>query len=374
MDFDLTEEQQTLRLLIREISKKELTPIAAQLDEEDKIPDDTIKKLGEIGIFGIPFPARYGGAERGYVELTLTITEIARISASVAMSVGSNYLAAIPINKFGNDEQKEKYLLPLCQGKAIGSFAFTEPGTGSDPKAISTLAKLVGKEYILNGRKRFITNATSDGIIVIFARDGERISAFIAEKNIDGYKTSKPWKKMGMHGVLLTDIYIDNMRIPASNLLGSSGNGYTILLDTIAINKLNVSATLLGAAQAALDEAIEYAKGRTVRGRPISDFQIIQSLIADIAIQLEAATWLIFRLATLIDQGKDIRTESAKTKVFVSEMAVEAARKALQIHGSYGYVRESVIERIYRDVKLGEIIEGTTEIQKMIIASNLLRS
>ena len=373
MNFELTKEQEAIKRFVREFCDKEVLPIADKIEQEDKIPDDLIKKIAQLRLFSIPYDKKYGGTGGGYSTSTLVLEELARASGAVAMLVGASYLASIPIDLFGTEEQKARYITQLCQGNGIGSLAFTEAATGSDPKAITTKATLNGDEYVLNGSKRFITAANLDGIIVIFARDGEGISAFIGEKNKPGYSIPKPWEKLGMHGVALNDIHLENYRVPAANLLGSAGNGYNILLDTIAIGKLDTSVIVLGCTQAALDEAIKYTKERTVRGKPIAEFQTIQCLISDIAVQLEAARWLVYRLASLVDQGKNIRTESALTKIFVTEMAVEAVRKAFRVHGAYGYVKDFRIERLLRDINLGEIVEGSNELQRVIVAHDLLK-
>lgn len=373
MDFELTKEQEAIKRFVREFCKKEVLPIADKIEQEDKIPADLIKKLAQFKLFGIPYDKKYGGSGGGYSTSTLVLEELARANGAVSMLVGASYLASIPIDLFGSEEQKEKYLPRLCQGDGVGSLAFTEAATGSDPKAITTRATLDGDEYVLNGSKRFITGADLDGIIIFFARDDKGVSAFIGEKNKPGYSLPKPWKKLGMHGIALNDIYLENYRVPAANRVGGAGNGYNILLDTIAIGKLDTSVIILGCAQAALDEAIKYAKERTVRGKPIAELQTVQCLIADIAVQLEAARWLVYRLASLADQGKDIKVESALTKIFVTEVAVEAVRKAFKVHGAYGYVEDFRIERLLRDINLGEIVEGSNELQRVILANSLLK-
>lgn len=373
MDFSLTEEQEAIRKLVRDFGTKEILPIAEQIEREERIPPELISKIAELGLFGTPFDEKYGGSGLGWLASTLVLEELARADGAVAMFVGVNYLTGIPIDLFGTEEQKLKYLPPLCQGTAIGSFAFTEAATGSDPRAISTRATLDGNEYVLNGSKRFITAADLDGPIVVFARDGQGISAFIGEKNTAGYSVPKPWEKLGMHGVSLCDIGLDNYRVPAANLLGGSGNGFKVLLDTIALGKLDTAVMILGCGWAALDEAVKYAKERIVRGKPMAELPTTQSLIADIAIQLEAARWLTYRLAYLADQKKDVRAESALTKTFVTEACTEAARKAFRVHGAYAYTREFKIERLLRDISLGEIVEGSNEFQRLIVANSLLR-
>jgi alkylation response protein AidB-like acyl-CoA dehydrogenase len=373
MDFSLSKEQETIRKYVREFCKKEILPLAEKIEETESIPDDLVDKMAKFKLFGIPFDRKYGGSGAGYVASTLAMEEIAKVSGAVSMFVGVNYLTGIPIDMFGTEEQKAKYLTPLAMGKCVGSFAFTEAATGSDPRAITTKAVLEGSEYVINGSKRFITAADKNGIIVLIAKDGEGVSAFIGEKNVAGYTIPKPWKKLGMHGVSLCDIYLENYRIPASNLLGSSGNGFNILLDTIAIGKLDTSISCLGCAEAALEEAVKYAKERMSRNKPIASMQSIQSLIADMAMQIEASRLLLYKLAWLADQKQNIRYESALAKAFVTEAAVEVAHKAFKVHGAYAYVKDFKIERLLRDANFGEIVEGANEMQRTIIASTILK-
>jgi alkylation response protein AidB-like acyl-CoA dehydrogenase len=373
LDFSLTKEQEAVKRLVRQFCEQEILPIADRIEQEDEIPDDLVQKMAGLKLFGIPFAPEYGGTGGGFLLGCLVLEELARASGAVAMLVGVNYLASIPIDLFGSEEQKVKYITPLARGEAIGSFGFTEAATGSDFTAISTRATLEGDEYVINGAKRFITAADRDGPIIVFARDGQRLSAFIGQKNVAGYSIPKPWSKMGMHGIHLTDIYLENYRVPAANRLGDGGNGADILLDSIAAGKLDTSAVILGCTQAALDESIKYARERMVKGKSIARFQTIQCLLSDIAVPLEAARWLVYRLATLTDQKQDIRVAAAMTKTFVTEMATEAGRKALRVHGSYGYVSDFRIERIIRDLNVGEIVEGSNEIQRTIIAQSLLK-
>jgi len=374
MDFSFTREQEAVRKFVRDFCNKEIAPLAEKIENDCKIPDDLIAKLAKLKLFGIPFDKEYGGSGGGFITGTIVLEELSKVSGAVSMFVGGNYLTGIPIHLFGNEEQKKKYLGMLCEGKALGAFAFTEASTGSDPSAISTVAEMEGNEYVINGSKRFITGGDYDGPIVLFAKDGGGVSAFIGEKNTAGYSVPKPWEKLGMHGVSLVDIYFDNYRVPAENLLGEKGNGYKMLLDTIAIGKLDSAVIIMGCAEAALEEAIKYAKERTVRGKPIANLQSIQTIISEIAIQLEAAKWMAYKLAWLIDQKSPaVKYESAIAKTFITETAVDVARKALRVHGAYGYVKDFKIERLFRDIALGEIVEGTSELQKVIIANNLLK-
>lgn len=374
MEFSLTKKQERLQKSVRNFCVNEILPLGNKIEKDDRIPMDLISKMGNLNLFGIPFDKKYGGTGGGYSNSTLVLEELARASGAVSLLVGINYLAAIPINLFGNEEQKETYLPPLCKGSAIGSFAFTEAATGSDPGGLASEAIVEGSEYVLNGIKRFITAGDMDGIIVVSVQEGKTLSAFIGEKNKRGYSVTKTWDKMGMHGISLVDIKMENYRIPVNNLLGKSGDGYNILLDTIAVGKLSTCAIMLGCAQSAMDEALKYARDRVVKGKSMTQFQTIQSLLADIAVKVEAARWLTYRLAALADRKRDIKKESALTKIFVTETAVEVAHLAFKVHGAYAYVKDYKIERLLRDIYLGEIVEGSNEVQKAIVANSLIKN
>jgi alkylation response protein AidB-like acyl-CoA dehydrogenase len=374
MDFTLTHEQEAIRKSAREYCVRELLPAAGSIEKEGKIPANIIAGLAEAGFFGLPFGKEYGGSGNGFSVASIALEEIARGSGAVAMLVGMNYLSGIPIDLFGTEEQKKKYLAPLCKGKAIGSFAFTEASTGSDPQAITTRATKDGDTVILNGTKRFITAADIDGPIVLSAFDGQAVSTYIGEKTMPGYSVIHQWDKLGMHGISLVDIKLENYRIPSENQLGEAGSGFKLLLNTIALGKLDTCAIILGCAQAALDEAIKYAKGRMIRGKPLSGSQNIQTLLAEIAVKVEAARWMTYRLASLADCDQDIKSEAALAKIFVTEAAIEIVNKAFRIHGAYAYVTDYRIERLLRDIYLGEIVEGSNEVQKVIVANSILKS
>lgn len=373
MDFRLTKEQELLKKSIQEFCAKELEPIADKIERENNVPENLITKLAGLKVFGIPCDREYGGVGGSFTDVVLAIEELGKMSSGICLLMAAHYLPVIAILRNGTEEQKVRFLPGLAQGSSIGSFAFTEAGTGSDPSAITTTAKLDGGDYVLNGSKRFISNATYDGTIVLFAREGGGVSAFIGEKNKEGYSTPTVWDMMGLRGGKVADIHLKDWRVPAASLLGKPGDGYPILLDAIAVGKLNVSAMLLGVSQAALEEAIKYAKEKTARGRPIASLQAIQVLVADMATALEAARSLTYRLASEVDQGADIMKDSAITKLFVSQMAAELTTKAIEVHGSYGYTKEFKVERLHRDAMAGSIIEGVNEIQRVIIAGSLLR-
>ena len=373
MDFTFNKEQEQFRNTVRQFCQAEVKPPAKRIEEEGRVPGDLIGKMAQLGLFGLPFDEKYGGNGRGFLLANIALEELARASGGVSLLVAINYLASIPIDLYGTEEQKVRFITPLARGEAVGSMAFTEAATGADFGAITTRAVLKGNEYIVNGSKRFITASEMDGPIVFFARDGEKISAFIGQKNTAGYKVPEPWKKLGLRGISLTDIHFKNYRVPEANLLGASGNGANILRDTIAVGKLDTSAIMLGCAQAALDEAIKYAKSRKVRGKPIAGFQTIQCLLSEMAVSIEAARLMVYRLASYVDLKRDVRVESAMAKMFVTEIASEIARKSMKVHGAYGYVTDLPIERIVRDIHAGELIEGSNEIQRVIVAADLLK-
>ena len=373
MDFTLNEEQGKFRNSVRQFCDTEVKPLAKRIDEEGLVPGELTDKIAQFRLFGLPFDKKYGGNGSGFLLANIALEELARASGGASLLVGINYLTGIPIDLYGSEEQKIQFITPLARGEAVGSMAFTEAATGSDFGAITTRAIPKDNEYIINGSKRFITASEMDGPIVFFARDGEKISAFIGQKNATGYKVPEPWKKLGLRGISLTDIHFKDYRVPVADLLGESGNGANILRDTIAVGKLDTSAIILGCAQAALDEAIKYAKSRKVRGKPIGDFQTIQSLLSEMVASLEAARLMVYRLATYVDLKMDVRVESAMVKMFVTEVANEIARKSMKVHGAYGYVTDLPIERIVRDIHAGEIIEGSNEIQRVIVAADLLK-
>ncbi|HBQ86790.1 MAG TPA: acyl-CoA dehydrogenase [Syntrophomonas sp.] len=379
MEFALTKEQALIQKAAREYADKFIEPIWKQIDEENKVPDEILKGLGELDLFGIPFPEEYGGAGAGYVSYVLVMEQLAAASSGIAMIVSAHTLGLGAISRFGNEEQKKKYMLKACKGEHIASFAFTEPGTGSDPKQITTTAVKDGDSYLINGTKRFISNANFPGPAVIFANESEsgKITAFIVDKSSAGYTVSEPWDKNGMHGGPLVDVYMKNVRIPAENILGEIGMGYSILQVGISFGKVGMSSTALGGILAARNEAVKYAKEKTHRDLPIARFQSVQLLIADIAAKYEACKWLTYRLGYQADHFKDPRQfakDAALTKTFVSESLVDAARQAMAVHGSYGLMRDYKIERIWRDCIIGPQIEGVSDMQKVIVANVTLNS
>lgn len=377
MDFKLSKEQELIQKTAREFAEKYISPIANQIDRENKVPPEIYKKMAELELFGIPFPEKYGGSEAGYACYPLAVEQIAKASSGVALTLSVNSLGLSAIKAFGTEEQKEQFMTPACKGDKIASFAFTEPGTGSDPKQITTRAVKDGDDYFLNGTKRFISAAEMPGPIVIFANDDEtaKTTAFIAEKHCPGYTVSEPWHKIGMRGGQMLDVYLKDVRVPAKNILGPKGQGYWVLQAGIAFGKVGVSSAALGGMQAALELSVKYAREKPHRDKTISKFQGVQTAIARIAEKTEAARWLCYRLGFLAETMTDLRLfarEAALTKAFVTEAAVEVSRLAVGVHGSYGLMEDYAVERIYRDMITGEQVEGVNDMQRVITASLLL--
>ncbi|WP_456478367.1 acyl-CoA dehydrogenase family protein [Geoglobus ahangari] len=378
--FELTEEQKMVKSAAREFVVKEVIPIAKEIDKEDRYPKEIVKKLVELGFFGMAIPEEFGGGGMEYKSYIVAVEELSRGMSCLGtiMSV-QNTLYALSILEFGTKEQKEEYLPDLCTGKRFGCFAITEPEAGSDIASIRTRAVKEGDEYILNGQKEFITMADVADVAIVFARtdpSAERhkgISAFIVDTNSDGFTVEKPIEKLGGHGVHSCPIVLKNVSVPKENLLGKENYGFYQALKTLASGRISVAARSVGIAQAALDAAITYSKQRKQFGRYISEFQLIRAKLAEMAIKVDSARLLTYRAAWLKDAGKDYTMEASMAKLYAARTAREVANEALQIHGGYGYTKEYDVERYYRDAKMGEITEGTNEIQLLIIASELLK-
>jgi len=376
MDFELNDEQQMIRKMVREFAEKELAPHAAEVDAQGQFPWDAIHKMGELGLLGLNVPEAYGGAGADMVSYALAIEEIARACGSTALTVAAHALCTTPLALFGSEEQKRKYLVPLAQGK-LGAFGLTEPGAGSDAAAAKTTAVRDGDWWVLNGSKIFITNGgLADVLIIVAVTDKSKgtrgISAFIVEKGTPGFTPGREEEKMGLRGSLTSQLFLENCRVPAANLLGNEGDGFKYALATLDSGRIGIGAMSVGLAQAALEASLRYAKERVQFGQPIANFQAIQWMLADMGTQIEAARLLVYRAAALKDKGQRFTKEAAMAKLFASEMAERACHKAIQIHGGYGYVREYAVERFYRDVRLCEIGEGTSEVQRLVIARQLL--
>jgi alkylation response protein AidB-like acyl-CoA dehydrogenase len=373
MDFDLTEEQIMIQRAAKEFTEREIEPIAAEVDRDGEIPPDMIKKLGKANLLGMICPKKYGGSEVGNLSCILACEQLGYAGSAIFWIAAMNNSTGETISHFGTEEMGKKYVRPICKGQVYASTAFTEAATGSDPRAISTTALPEGDYYIINGAKRFITNGAEPGPAVIYANDdGGRLSAFVVEKNSEGYTTSKPWELMGVRGQGSVDIYLDDVRVPKVNLIGNKGEGFDILLRWIACEKVQQSAGSVGLAQAALDEAVKYAKERIVRERPLASMQAIQWMLAEMTSRVEAARWLTYRAAFLQDKGLNIQTDAAVVKLFAVPAATEVAGMSLRVHGAYGYTKEFKIERLYRAAKAAEVVATSIELQRTIIASALI--
>ncbi len=381
MEFQLSEEQRMIKEMVSDFAKKELKPLAEKIDKEHYFPKEIVAKLGELGLMGVAFPEEYGGAGMDNVCYAIALEEIARYCASTAviMSV-NNSLACDPIYKFGNEEQKKKYLTPMAKGETLGCLGLTEPNAGTDAANISTTAKLVGDEWIVNGNKIFITNgAQANTCVLIVQTDKSKkhkgIAALIVDlDNTPGFKVGKLEDKLGIRGSSTAELVFEEARVPKENLLGNIGEGFKIALTTLDGGRIGIASQALGIARGALEESIEFAKTRVQFNRPIASFQAIQWMIADMATRIDAARLLIWRAAYLKDKG-DVRysTESAMAKLFASETAMWATTKAIQIHGGYGYTTEYPVERYFRDAKITEIYEGTSEVMRLVISRSYLQ-
>jgi butyryl-CoA dehydrogenase len=379
MDFELTDEQQLIRDAVREFAETEVTPIAAELDRDHRFPSELLPKLAEMNLMGMPYPEKEGGAGADYVSYVIAIEEISRACASTGIIVSAHTsLATWPIFKFGTQAQKDQYLHDMASGRRLGAFALTEPGAGTDAGAGTATATAHANGYALNGSKMFITNAPFADVYIVFAKtDPERgtrgMSAFIVEKDTPGFSVGEAEHKLGIRGSSTPPVYFADCRIPNEALLGGEGDGFKIAMQTLDGGRIGVSAQALGIAQAALDASIAYAKERVQFGKPIANLQAIQWMIADMAMEVDAARLLVYRAASCVDNGRPYSTEGAMAKLFASETATRVAGKAIQIHGGYGYTESYPVERNYRDAKITELYEGTSEVQRMVIARSALR-
>lgn len=378
MPFQLNEEQQMIKLMAAEFAKKELEPLAHQRDRERMFPMDVVKKMGELGLMGMMTPSDYGGSDAGTISYCLALQEIAYACPSSAMAMSISNLAMEPLQKYGTEEQKQRYLTPLAGGEFLGAFALTEPEAGSDTGNVITRAERKDDYYLINGTKSFVTNGTYADVIILLARTGQEkshrgLSAFIVERGNPGVSIGSNEDFMGLKASNTVELVFNECRIPRKNLIGKEGGGFKITMEAMDSGRVGVAAQSVGIARACLDEAMEYAKNRKQFGRLISSFQAIQWMIADMATEIEAANWLTLRAADLRDRGLPFTKEASMAKLFASEMANRAAHKALQIHGGYGYIKEYKVERMYRDARVTTIYEGTSEIQRLVIAREMLR-
>lgn len=379
MDFRLSEEQKMLQETIRDFAENELRPVAAEFDHTAQFPTEIVKKLAELGFMGIPFPEKYGGAGLDYISYAIAIEEISVACAATGVIVSAHTsLCCDPIYFAGTEEQKQKFLTPLASGRKIGCLGLTESSAGSDAANIKTTAQLDGNEWVINGAKLFITNAAQAEIAVITAITDKSlghkgISAFIVEKGAPGFKVGKIEDKLGIKASSTAELIFEDCRIPKENLLGPLGGGFKIALQTLDGGRIGIAAQAVGIARASLEVSTKYAKERVQFGKPISDLQAIQWMLADMATQVDAARLLTWRAAAMKASNERYSQQSAMAKLFASEVATDAAHKAIQIHGGYGYTKDYPVERYYRDARITEIYEGTSEIQRLVIAANLLK-
>jgi hypothetical protein len=378
MDFALTPDQQDVRALAREFAEREVAPVSRRFDEAQEFPHEVLTRLAGTGLMGALVPEEYGGAGLDYVSYALAVEELNRVDASVGITMWAhNSLCTNHITLFGSREQKAAYLPRLARGEVLGAWGLTEPGSGSDAAAMRSRAVAEGDYFVLNGSKAFITNASVAGVTVVMAvtdpaLGNKGISAFILDRGLPGFTTGQPYRKLGLHASNTAELHFDNVRVPAAARCGELGMGFVNTMQVLEGGRIAMAAMAVGLAQGALDEALKYMKQRSAFGKTLAEFNGLQGMIADIGTEVEAARLLTLRAAALKDAGQPAKVAASMAKVFASEVAMKAATRALQIHGGAGYITEFPIERIFRDAKLTEIGEGTSEIQRMVIAREIL--
>ena len=377
MEFKWNDEQQLMQTMFREFVDKELRPIAAELDEQERFPSELIPKMGEIGLLGIPIAEEFGGVGMGNLEYVMAVEEISKACASTGVTISAHTsLCCWPIEHFGTQEQKEKYLPDLATGDKLGAFGLTEPNAGTDAAMQRTTAEDKGDHWLLNGSKIFITNAGFANVFVVFAMTDKSlgtkgISAFIVEKDFSGFKGGFHEKKMGIRGSSTCELVFENVKVPKENLLGELNKGFKIAMMTLDGGRIGIAAQALGIAQGAIDETVKYVKDRVQFGKSISKFQNTQFMLAEMQTRVDAARLLVYRAADAKDAGVPYSSDAAMAKLFASETAREVTWRAVQLFGGYGYTRDYPVERMMRDAKITEIYEGTSEVQKMVIASRM---
>ena len=377
MDFRLTKEQLLVRKMVREFAENEVKPLAAEIDEEERFPMETVEKMAKLGMMGIYFPKEYGGAGGDVLSYAITVEELAKVCGTTAVIVSAHTsLCCAPIFEHGTEEQKRKYLPDLCSGRKLGAFGLTEPNAGTDASGQQTTAVLDGDHYVLNGSKCFITNGSVADTFVVFAmtdpKMGNRgISAFIVEKGFKGFSQGKHEKKMGIRGSSTCDLIFEDCIVPKENLLGKEGAGFKIAMQTLDGGRIGIAAQALGIGEGAINEAIKYTSERVQFKKRISSFQNTQFQLADMHTRMQAAQFLVYNAALKKQAHERCSMEAAMAKLFAAEAASDVTRRAVQLFGGYGYTREYPVERMMRDAKITEIYEGTSEVQRMVIAANL---
>lgn len=377
MNFDLTDEQQMIRKMMREFSDEVVAPGAIERDRTKEFPIGIFKQLADMGMMGLPFPEEFGGAGADTMSFAIVTEELSRGCASTGITYSAHIsLGGAPLNLFGTEEQKKKYLTPICTGESFGAFGLTEPNAGSDAGGTQTTAKEEGDEFIINGSKVYITNASHAKHLALTAitrsENGQKeISAIIVPTDAEGFTVIDNYEKMGLNASNTTELVLENVRVPKENLLGKRGDGFKQFLVTLDGGRIGIGAMAVGIAQAAFERALKYSKERKQFGKTLSEFQITQFKLADMAMKIELARNMVYKAAWLKDQGRPFTKEAAMCKLYASEIAMEVADEAIQIHGGYGYMKEYEVERYMRDAKLLEIGEGTSEVQRMVIARQI---
>lgn len=377
-DMFLTDEQKMLRDMVREFADNEVKPVATELDIEERFPTEIVQQMAELGLLGVCYDEKYGGAGMDNLSYIIAVEELSRACASTGITLAAHVsLGVAPINLFGTEEQKEKYMPALCSGEKLGAFGLTEPNAGSDAGGTQTTAVLDGDEWVINGSKIYCTNGSVAGTIVATAvTDKEKgtkgISSFIIESDNPGFKVGKKERKLGIRASDTVEVHFEECRIPKENILGTPGEGFKQFLITLDGGRISIGAMALGIAQGAMEQTLQYTQEREQFGKPIAAFQTIQHKLADMATEIEAARHLVYHAARLKDLGKKFSQQSAMAKLYASEVAMRVTNQAIQAHGGYGYIREYPVERMFRDAKLTTIGEGTSEIQRLVIARNLL--
>jgi alkylation response protein AidB-like acyl-CoA dehydrogenase len=377
MNFDLTTEQQMIKRTIREFAEEEVAPGALERDRSKTFPKEIFQKLSELGMMGLPFPEEYGGAGADTISFAIVVEELSRACASTGITYSAHIsLGGAPIHLFGTKEQKEKYLVPICTGESLGAFGLTEPNAGSDAGGTQTTAVEEGDYVVINGNKCFITNGSYAKFISLTAVSGQKdgkkeISAYIVPTDAEGFTVIDNYEKMGLHASNTTELVLENVKVPKENLLGKKGEGFKQFLITLDGGRIGIGAMAVGIAQAAFERALSYSTERSQFGRSISQFQVNQFKLADMALKIELARNMVYKAAWLKDQGRPFTKEAAMCKLYASEVCAEITSQAVQIHGGYGYMKEYHVERFMRDAKLLEIGEGTSEVQRMVIARQI---
>jgi alkylation response protein AidB-like acyl-CoA dehydrogenase len=374
VDFSLTEPEKMLQKLAGDFAAKEVAPLAAEIDRTNRFPAELAREIGKHDFQGLPYPAEYGGSGAGYTGFVLALEQICKASVTVGAIMSVNTVPEEGIFRFGNEEQKKRLLAPLARGERLGGIGFTETETGSDPRAIATTARRSGNGFVINGQKIFMSLAPAFDVVLLFAkREEEGLDAFIVEAKSPGFAVQEVLETLGLRGLGASIVNLDDVYVPAENLIGQEGQGFEILLEAISVERMSVATQGMAVAQAALELALSYARERKARGRPIARMQAIQQTLAEMAAKIEAARWLVYRTAFLRDRGQSIQYESSMAKLFASQAAVDVTRMAMQVHGAYGTMKSLPLERFYRDAKMTEIYVGISEVHRSIIANRLIQ-